>query len=57
MSDRSGIFAGDDPFVIARAWLGEAGAREPNDANAMALATANARENGLERVSFTASNW
>ena len=39
MSDRTGIFAGDDPFVIARAWLNEAGAQETNDANAMALAT------------------
>ena len=24
MTDRSGIFAGDDPFAIARAWLAEA---------------------------------
>jgi len=39
MSDRSGIFAGEDPFAIARQWLGEAEAREPNDANAMALST------------------
>ncbi len=39
MSDRTGIFAGDDPFVIARAWLNEAGAQELNDPNAMALAT------------------
>lgn len=39
MSDRDGIFAGDDPFVIARAWLEEAGKSEPNDANAIALAT------------------
>lgn len=39
MSDRSGIFAGDDPFAIARAWLAEAGATEPNDPNAIALAT------------------
>ena len=36
---RSGILAGDDPFVLARAWLAEAGATEPNDANAIALAT------------------
>jgi len=40
--ERDGIFAGDDPFVIARAWLDEAGAREINDPNAMALATADA---------------
>ncbi|MEM7720559.1 MAG: pyridoxamine 5'-phosphate oxidase [Pseudomonadota bacterium] len=39
MSDRSGIFAGDDPFVIARSWLAEAEATEPNDANAIALAS------------------
>ena len=42
MSDRSGIFAGDDPFAIARAWLNEAGAQEINDANAIALATVDA---------------
>ncbi|MCB1329532.1 MAG: pyridoxamine 5'-phosphate oxidase [Maritimibacter sp.] len=45
MSDRTGIFAGDDPFVIAQAWLTEAGAREVNDANAIALATVD--ETGL----------
>lgn len=39
MSDRSGIFAGDDPFDIARAWLAEAERSEPNDPNAIALAT------------------
>lgn len=39
MSDRSGIFAGDDPFAIARAWLKEAEASEINDPNAIALAT------------------
>lgn len=38
-SKRSGIFAGDDPFVIARRWLAEAEASEPNDPNAIALAT------------------
>jgi pyridoxamine 5'-phosphate oxidase len=37
--DRSGIFAGRDPFVLARAWLAEAEAQEPNDPNAIALAT------------------
>ncbi len=37
--DRSGIFAGEDPFAIARQWLTEAEAQEPNDANAIALAT------------------
>ncbi len=39
MADRNGIFAGDDPFVIARTWLDEAEASEPNDPNAIALAT------------------
>jgi pyridoxamine 5'-phosphate oxidase len=42
MGDRTGIFAGDDPFALARAWLAEAEALEPNDANAMALATVDA---------------
>lgn len=37
--ERSGIFAGDDPFQIARDWLAEAEASEINDPNAMALAT------------------
>lgn len=37
--DRSGIFAGDDPFEITRRWLAEAGPAEPNDPNAIALAT------------------
>ena len=46
--DRSGIFAGDDPFQIARAWLAEAEAAEVNDANAIALATVDAA--GLPNV-------
>lgn len=37
--DRQGKFAGDNPFAIARAWLGEAESAEPNDPNAAALAT------------------
>jgi pyridoxamine 5'-phosphate oxidase len=37
--DRTGIFAGDDPFAIARTWLAEAEPKEPNDPNAIALAT------------------
>lgn len=37
--DRTGIFAGDDPFAIAKAWLTEAEAAEVNDPNAIALAT------------------
>jgi len=42
MSDRAGIFAGDDPFEIARAWLAEAETSETNDANAIALSTVDA---------------
>lgn len=37
--DRTGIFAGDDPFAIAKSWLAEAEKSEPNDPNAIALAT------------------
>jgi pyridoxamine 5'-phosphate oxidase len=43
MAERSGIFAGDDPFAIARDWLAEAEAREPNDPNAIALSTVDER--------------
>lgn len=39
MTDRIGIFAGDNPFVIAKRWLKEAEATEINDPNAMSLAT------------------
>ena len=42
MSDRTGIFAGDDPFEIARNWLAEAEASEVNDPNAVALSTVDA---------------
>ena len=42
VTDRSGIFAGDDPFAIARDWLAEAARSEPNDPNAIALATVDA---------------
>ncbi|SDG26594.1 pyridoxamine 5'-phosphate oxidase [Alloyangia pacifica] len=48
MSDRGGIFAGDDPFAIAQSWLTEAEAVEPNDPNAIALATVDA--NGMPNV-------
>ena len=42
MSDRTGIFAGDDPFAIARSWLAEAEQSEINDPNAIALSTVDA---------------
>ncbi|HHC29480.1 MAG TPA: pyridoxamine 5'-phosphate oxidase [Rhodobacterales bacterium] len=42
MADRSGVFAGDDPFSIARGWLAKAEGTEVNDANAIALATVDA---------------
>ena len=42
MSAQNDLFEGDDPFLIARAWLAEAEAVEPNDANAIALATVDA---------------
>ncbi|MCB2111370.1 MAG: pyridoxamine 5'-phosphate oxidase [Defluviimonas sp.] len=48
MSDRGGIFAGEDPIAVARRWLGEAEATEPNDPNAIALATVDAQ--GLPNV-------
>ena len=48
MSERDGIFAGDDPFDIARRWLAEATPQEPSDANAVALATVDAA--GLPNV-------
>ncbi|MEI4487196.1 pyridoxamine 5'-phosphate oxidase [Frigidibacter sp. MR17.14] len=38
-SDRDGIFAGENPFQIARDWLATAEGSEPNDPNAIALAT------------------
>lgn len=39
---RDGVFAGDDPFVLAQSWLTEAEKSEPNDPNAIALATVDA---------------
>lgn len=42
MSDRTGIFAGDDPFALARTWLAEAEKTEINDPNAIALASVDA---------------
>lgn len=45
---KSEIFKGDDPFALAQAWLTEAEASEPNDPNAIALATAD--KSGLPNV-------
>ena len=42
MSDRTDLFAGDDPFELARRWLDEATASEPADPNAIALSTVDA---------------
>lgn len=42
MTDRTGIFAGDDPFAIFGEWFEEASAAELNDPNAMTLATVDA---------------
>lgn len=39
MADRSGKFSGQDPFVLAQSWLDDAQTTEPNDPNAIALAT------------------
>lgn len=39
MGERNDIFAGDDPIAIAQRWLEEAEKTEPNDPNAIALAT------------------
>lgn len=48
MAGRDGIFAGDDPFAIISGWLDEAGKSEPNDPNAMQVATVDA--DGLPNV-------
>lgn len=48
MTDRSGIFAGDDPFVLAQTWLAEAEQTEVNDPNAIAIATVD--DSGLPNV-------
>jgi len=48
MSDRTGIFAGEDPFVLAQSWLADAEGTELNDPNAIALSTVDA--DGLPNV-------
>jgi len=42
MTERTGKFAGDNPFKIATAWLDEAQESEVNDPNAIALSTVDA---------------
>lgn len=39
-SDHEELIGGDDPIALFRAWMAEAEAGEPNDPNAMTLATA-----------------
>lgn len=48
MSERSGIFAGDDPIDIIRRWMAEAETAEVNDPNAAAVSTVDA--SGLPNV-------
>jgi pyridoxamine 5'-phosphate oxidase len=48
MTDRTGIFAGDNPFEIARRWMDEAKSTEINDPDAIALSTVDA--NGMPNV-------
>lgn len=48
MSDRSALFAGDDPIQIARRWLEEAKESEINDPDAIALSTVDS--DGLPNV-------
>lgn len=45
---RTGLFAGDDPYALVRSWLAEAQVSEPNDPNAVALATVD--NSGLPNV-------
>jgi len=42
MSERTGIFAGEDPFALVQSWLEEARATEPADPDAIALASVDA---------------
>ena len=41
--DDAALFAEAEPFALFERWFTEAKAKEPNDPNAMALATADAR--------------
>ncbi len=46
--ERDGLFAGSDPFEISRRWLAAAADSEPNDPDALAVATVDA--DGLPNV-------
>ncbi len=48
VSERSGIFSGDDPFALTRSWMEEAAQKEPSDADAIALASVDS--DGLPNV-------
>ncbi|HSM97237.1 MAG TPA: pyridoxal 5'-phosphate synthase, partial [Rhizomicrobium sp.] len=48
--DDGGIAAKDDPLALFQAWMEEAKKTEPNEANAMAIATADARGNPNVRM-------
>lgn len=48
LGGRGGKFAGENPFELAKSWLAEAEAAEPNDPDAMALATVDS--DGLPNV-------
>jgi pyridoxamine 5'-phosphate oxidase len=48
MTDRTGIFLGENPFEIVRRWLEEAALTESHDPNAAALATVD--EHGMPDV-------
>lgn len=48
MSGRRGIFAGDDPFALTRAWMADAVPTELADPDAMAIATVD--KDGLPNV-------
>ena len=47
-ADQGDVFTIDDPFALFADWLALAGKKEPNDANAMALATVD--ESGMPDV-------
>jgi pyridoxamine 5'-phosphate oxidase len=48
MGGRTGIFSGDDPFVLTRAWMADAAPTELSDPDAMAIATVD--KDGLPNV-------